>query len=156
MTYTANNDPAREFLDSVRYARLEYHRLSEKVKLLETQCEHITATLKATPGGGSADTEKIWAALADESGRLYRQLRAVLERTGEVEDFIEKLPDPRHRLILKLRYLDSMRWPEVNRHMSQGGVYYSDRQMFRLHGEALNSARALWAATHEEEDKNAE
>ena len=81
MPYSTNTkDPVREFLDSVRTARVEYNRLSEKIRGLEAQCMSVTATLSATPGGGGGgDAEKMWAALADESARLYPLLKAAME-----------------------------------------------------------------------------
>lgn len=150
MTYPTD-DPVREFLDSARFARAEFNRLSQRVKQLEAQCTSITAALSATPGGGGNDAERMWAALADESARLYPQLREAQEREHEVENFINKLEDPAHRLILKLRYLDTLSWPNVNRQLSCGGVFYSDRQIYRLHGDALAAARALWAQEREED-----
>ena len=112
MPYSTNTkDPVREFLDSVRAARVEYNRLSKKIRGLEAQCTSATATLSATPGGGGGgDAEKMWAALADESARLYPLLKAAMEQELRVENFIDRIPNDSYRLMLKLRYLDCLSW----------------------------------------------
>lgn len=155
MTYrTANADPTREFLNSVRYARIEYSRLSERIKALESRCMSITASMSAMPDGGGADAQALWAALADESAKLYPELRHAQEAEREVNEFINTLPNPAHRLVLKLRYVDVRGWEDVIQHLTQGGLAYSARQVYRIHGEALEVARALWNETHKEERDN--
>ena len=158
MSYRQNfsGDPVRDFLNSVRYTRIEYNRLSDRIKALETQCMSITATLSAVPGGGNADAERLWAALADESAKLYPKLREIQQCEREVEQFISKLPDSAHRIVLKLRYLDGLSWEHVIGQMTRGGLYYSDRQIYRIHGEALEVARRLWNETHFKEDNDNE
>lgn len=153
MPYSTNTkDPVREFLDSVRTARVEYNRLSEKIRGLEAQCMSVTATLSATPGGGGGgDAEKMWAALADESARLYPLLKAAMEQERRVENFIDRIPNDSYRLMLKLRYLDCLSWERVQELLSRSGVFYSDRHIYRLHGEALEAARRLWAQDNKEE-----
>ncbi len=155
MTYrTANTDPTREFLNSVRYARVEYSRLSERIKALESRCTSITASMSAMPNGGSADAQALWAALADESAKLYPELRRAQEAEREVNEFIDALPNPAHRLVLKLRYVDVRGWEDVIQHLTQGGLAYSARQVYRIHGEALEVARALWSETHKEDNND--
>ena len=155
MAYRMSNlDPVREFLNSVRYARIEYNRLSERIKALESRCMSITASLNSAPGGGNADAEELWAALADESAKLYPQLRQAREVEREVDRFIDTLPDPAHRLVLKLRYIDVLSWEDVIQRMTQGGLFYSARQVYRIHGEALEVARALWNETHKEKKED--
>lgn len=152
MTYRTNNsDPVREFLNSVRYARIEYNRLTGRIKALESRCMSITASMSAMPNGGCADAQALWAALADESAKLYPKLLYAQEVEREVDKFIDTLPDPAHRLVLKLRYIDVLGWESVIQRMKQGGLFYSDRQVYRIHGEALEAARALWSETHMED-----
>ncbi len=154
MTYrTANTDPTREFLNSVRYARVEYSRLSERIKALEQRCMSLTASLSGMPGG-DADAQAMWAALADESAKLYPQLRQAQEAEQEVDAFIDTLPNPSHRLVLKLRYVDVRGWEDVIQHLTRGGLAYSARQVYRIHGEALEVARALWSETHKEDNND--
>ena len=37
-----------------------------------------------------------------------------------------------------------MSWTEVENHLHRAGFYYEIRQVFRLHGAALEEARKLW------------
>ena len=80
--------------------------------------------------------EKMWAALADESARLYPLLKAAMEQERRVENFIDRIPHDSYRLMLKLRYLDCLSWERVQELLSRSGVFYSDRHIYRLHGEA--------------------
>ena len=145
-------DEVRKYLASVWVTRVEYNRLTEKIRTMETQAMNITATLSATPGGGDGDAQRLWTALADETAKLKDKLTAVLELEHEVEAFVDRIEDPMYRMILKLRYVDCLSWPHVLELLCRGGVYYSERQMFRLHGEALEQARRQWIIEHEDKE----
>ena len=146
-------DPVRKFLSSAWEARVEYNRLTEKIRTMEAQAMNTTATLSAAPGGGGiSDTQRLWAALADETAKLKDKLSAALEREHEVEAFVERIDDPMYRMILKLRYVDCLSWPRVMELLSRGGIYYSQRNITRLHGEALEQARRQWIIEHEDKE----
>ena len=151
MTYRMSNlDPVREFLNSVRYARIEYNRLSERIKALESRCMSITASLNSAPGGGNADAEELWAALSENTSEDRPEGKEGRSRWRPEHRKKDTLPDPAHRLVLKLRYIDVLSWEDVIQRMTQGGLFYSARQVYRIHGEALEVARALWNETHKE------
>lgn len=46
----ADYQSLRDFLGSVRHARLEQERLTERVLELEAQCTRLTAQMRQTPG----------------------------------------------------------------------------------------------------------
>jgi hypothetical protein len=37
-----------------------------------------------------------------------------------------------------------LRWPKIVEELKKVGIYYEERQVYRLHGDALNAARDLW------------
>lgn len=147
------HDPAREFLESVRDAKFVQRRCELKLEQLEAECTSITARLSAEPGGGKSDVHKDapLVALAQTRTDLKNAYMAVKQREKEVEDFINKLDDVRHRAVLSLHYVDLMKWPRVVDEMEKCGLYYSDRHIFRLHGDALQAARNLWDSLHPKE-----
>ena len=71
-------------------------------------------------------------------------------RKAEVDQFLRGLNDERHRAILKLRYVDSLRWSTVKKKLAKQGFYYEDRQMFRLHKDAVAEAQKLWSQRKKE------
>ena len=146
-------DPVREFLGSVKEARFNKNRCLTRIKTAEAECERVTAQISGAPGGGG-DLHKdgAWAALADLRSLLLSCYTDALTKEREVEEFITSIPTDTYRIILRLRYVDCLRWPIVLEHLEKRNLPMSDRQMFRLHGEALHEARKLWAELHPEED----
>lgn len=147
-----NYSSAREFLESVRHARIEQRRLQERIAELESRCEKITPTLDNLPGGGNADAQRMWSALADERSRLYALLAEELRATREVETFIGRLRRPMHRDVLALRYINQMTVPQMQEHLRNSGYERSQRQIERLLYWALLEAETLWLRDHPETD----
>ena len=90
------------------------------------------------------------AALTDLQDRLIAASNDWLRRVKDAEDFVDRIGNVEYRILLQLRYIDCNRWDDVQRIMERFGLYYSNRQMFRLHGNALQEARRLWNEESEE------
>lgn len=145
-------DPVRAFLGTVREARLEEARCRRKLQEIDAQCRSITPSLSGMPhGGGEAHKDGPWAALADQRDQYDRLLTAAVRQEVKVERFIARLDTDLYRIILKLRYVDLLDWPGIQQQMEEKNLCYCDRQIFRLHGEALQEARKIWAELHGEE-----
>lgn len=156
---TQREDPVRTFLDSVRTAQIEYAHAMRKLQQLTSQCESITPALTGMPrsgGGEGGGLAQLWASLADERSAAEGQILSAQRQKIAVEEFIAQLPSAEHRLLLNLRYLDLLDWPEVAKQAQQCGVYSSMRSLFRLHGAALKEARVLWAELHPGEEVESE
>ena len=125
---------AEDFLRSVKEARIEKRRCEFRLEELRSQCERMTAAYGPSTGGG---------------GELHKDA-LLIRRIAVVEDFIATLPDVRQRTILRLRYIDVLGWNSVREGLQEYGLYYEDRQMFRLHGAALAEARKRFPAYAEE------
>lgn len=146
-------DPMLDFLRSVTECRLEIKRLKSRVAELDSQSKKSTPSPGGTPGGGG-DThghESLWAALADARDRAEQVAVKREEQIKAVEVFISKIPDTRHRTILRLKYLKGLNWTRMQFALREEGVYYSDRHLRRMHGKALASARTVWDGLPEEE-----
>ena len=153
MQENKREDPVRAFLDSVREARFNEARCRRKLQEMDAQCRSMTAQMTGMPGGGSADPHKdgAWAALADQAALLQELYDQAVRRETDVERFISKLEKDTHRILLRLKYVDLLTWTCVQERMRENGIYYSERQIYRIHGEALQEARKLWSRLHPEE-----
>ena len=144
-------EPMREFLDSAKWARLKASRLRRKVAELTTQVEHMTANYSGMPKGSGGDATAAWTTLAQLRSDYEAEIVRAERVEKEVLDFISTLDRPVHREILALRYCENLSWPKVMEGMQAAGHYYSERQVYRLHGTALNEAREKWRTRNNEE-----
>lgn len=138
------NDECRAWLESYQELRSEADRQWRKHMRLRDQATQITARLSLVPGGGGGDKEKLLAALADAAEEALQKQQAALDRQQEIERFIDCIPTPVCRQILRLRYVDLCTWREVEKRLKKTGTYYEERQIFNLHGKALREARTIW------------
>lgn len=142
-------DPVKDFLRSVKDARFYQRRCELKLEQLDAQCTSVTAKLTGEPtGGGDVHKDGPLVSLAQARIDLRSAYLKAEQKEKEVEDFISLLPDVRHRAVLTLYYVTLLKWPRVVEEMEKCGLYYSERQVFRLHGDALQQARILWAEHH--------
>lgn len=134
-----------QFLEQVKEARFDLIRCLAKLEQAEALCEHITQQMSGAPGGGG-DRHKdgAWAALADQRRLLLTTYKRAVQTELEVETFIAGLPTALHRMVLKLHYVDLLRWPRVVETMERSGIPYSERQVYRLRDSALTEAQQLW------------
>lgn len=135
----------KDFLNSTWYARAEIERLSVRIKEMEAQAMKVTAQVTGMPRGGNADAQALWAKIVDDTDKLYAKQNYYYDHVKLVEQFIDSLSTDKHKEVLKLRYVNCMHWPEISRHLEHAGFYYEIRQVFRLHGAALEEARRIWA-----------
>lgn len=153
MTLHEQYPDARQFLESVRTSRAAAMRCARQARELRAQVENITAPLNGAPvSNGSKDVhgDARLAALTDLQDRLIAASNDWLRRVKDAEDFVDRIGNVEYRILLQLRYIDCNRWDDVQRIMERFGLYYSNRQMFRLHGNALQEARRLWNEESEE------
>ena len=144
-----SRDELKLWLSSVREKRFDYMAAVWKAEDLRRRCETVTAGWSTEPhGSGDMRRDGPLVALAAKEAELPGLYRAWEQRENEVGAFLDKLDSPAYRALLKLRYVDLLRWPVVQDRMEQLRLYYSERQIFNLHGQALNAARELWRREH--------
>ena len=147
------SDELRAFLGSVQDARFQYNRAVTREQELRERCEHITTSWSEAPGGGG-DVHKDGplVALAQAHAALKPLYLAWERAEDEVDRFLDGIQDTRYKAILKYRYVDLYTWPRVIKELEKSGIYYEERQVYRLHGKALNEARELWKKRQEENE----
>jgi len=140
----AVREDVRDFLSSAAEARLEYRRRRERADELERRSRWVTGIAGGQIHRGGRGPEALWAALADERERELAAAGEELERYRQVEELIGRLDKPIHRVVLRMRYLRYLTWRQVREQMEREGYRYEERQIFRLHTEAVKEARRLW------------
>lgn len=125
----------------------QYQAIKHELDQVSGQIEELEASLYSpraqqmdgmpfAPSGGSSDAREAILDKKAELLRHYQQLQADLDAERlAIERAIENL-EPMLRMLMRLRYLDGLRWEEVCTQMS-----YSWRQVHRLHKQALAKLR---------------
>lgn len=136
--------PMLTFLESARETALEslrhQRRLDELKKRLDSLKSHRSITAR-----------RLKSILEGEYKRELELIDRELDSYRRVERFIESLHDPIHRMILRRRYLEiGCSWSELRSRLAMDGLSYSQRQLSRMHTEALKAAWLLWQEEGEE------
>ena len=130
----------KEYLKSYRPLRLAILRLEDRIATEESQAERATSILTGMPrGGGGKFADELWAALADSKEIYQWKLKEALALQKEIEHFIGRVPGDINKLLLQLRYVDCLSWPEISDRMG-----YERTHIHRLHGAALEEARRVY------------
>ncbi len=140
----------RAMLDGVQEARRELERQRERVEELRGRCARMTARLDGMPRGGGQGPERLWAILADESELADRLEADALRRRREAERAIGRVKDPAGQAVLRLRYLEGLSWPVIQRELERRGLGRSIRGVYRLHSRALEE---VWSFGEKNEEQ---
>lgn len=146
-------DEVRLWLESYRELKDNVNRLSQKHARLLAQATRTTTQYRDMPGGGDGDKEKLLAALADDADELFTLMTRARERMRELEEFIDCIPTPICRIILRHRYIEGLSWVQMQFALQKSGYFYERTHIFRLHGDALKEARTLWRERKEESNE---
>lgn len=143
-------DRCREFLESYKGLVLEAKRLGLSARSLWEAATGVTSNLSGMPRS-NGDSESLKVALAQASQDTERRLAEALWKRHEVERFLDGIENDVYRNLLKMRYVDLLRWPDIVEAFEDSGIPYCDRNIFNLHGYALDAARELWKKNHPED-----
>ena len=123
------------WLSRYRRGRYELAALEEAREDKWERATATTASYSGSPVSGSSDFHKLDAvAISGELIELRcRELRGV---KGEILRAIQSLTDQDQRAVLIHRYINCREWPEIAEALN-----FSERHIFRLHGEALKKIR---------------
>ena len=127
----SGNAEKRELLNLYIESRDEIEELAERIIRLRARAEKITSTLSRTPGCGSSEliSDKVQRyiseALALEEA-YSRRIDQNLAMLGALESAIDRLPKPRYRQLMRMKYIDGASWEEIASAMN-----YSPRHLQR-------------------------
>ena len=137
---------ARMALEEIEEIRSQVARLRRGVERLQAKCTGTSRSYGYRTGGGDGrGPEATMSQLCDRRSELEAQERQLKEQEARISGWIDLLPRPRWRMVLRCRYLDGMELPEVAQELTRAtGREFSVHQVYRLHREALQAAEKLW------------
>lgn len=129
-------NPAKEFLG--RYTALNQRRdsLTRSIDAAvdrATKCTYTLNPIKVQGGGGAYDRMAEDIATKLDCVNLLTEARADAEKAlQQILDAIESVPDEVQKTLLTLRYVEGLKWEDVEHQ-----IHYEKTKVFELHGLAL-------------------
>lgn len=145
----------KEILQQYSALLKERDEISASIERLEKQIAKMSddGTVKDSVKGGYGGIQRfvIEGYPNDEISRrrgllrfrkeqLERLEKRILESINEIEVFLHEVDDSRIRLIIRLRYVNNLRWEEVARQMGGGNTEDTVKKMFYRYLERENSS----------------
>lgn len=134
--------------EKMEYLR-QYLRSKRAVENYALQIEELRAAQimpsKNTSGmptgkGGKTDLSDYISKLEKLEDKYNNAIKEYMSKCEKVIDSISNLKDEKQRMVLLLRYTQqNNQWEKVWQQMNELGEVYSLRQIFNIHGEALEN-----------------
>ena len=129
-------DKAKMYLNWAFYYKNKAEVLADKIEVLRSRAEKITASYQDAPVFGSFEdhrqsTMSEMVDLERERKKMYHQCLAKLD---EIRFAIGLVDKPIPRLVLELHYIEFMEFPEI-----AFKLHYTTRHITNLHGYALEN-----------------
>ncbi|MBP3634156.1 MAG: hypothetical protein J6J43_06255 [Oscillospiraceae bacterium] len=137
---------AKQALEAVEEARCQVGRLRRTVKLLQSKCTDVGVSRYGARAGSTMmlHPEK-WDALVEQQKLLEQEEEKLRKLEQQLESWIDLLPKPRWRMVLRCHYLDGMELSDVVGTLSRDtGREFTRDQVYKLHRGALKAAENLW------------
>lgn len=141
MTVTAKE--AKNYLQRYKAITFDIKRLQSELNEVRTAQEGLQAIQYSDmpkARGGSGDLSNFIARYERMFDSIQSKQKAKVAALEEVRQVVESVPDERQRLLLSLRYISFTRWEDIAEQMG-----YDVRWIYRLHGNALQSAALILA-----------
>lgn len=128
------NDDKKKKLKSYTHANEKISDLIDEIELLRSKALKVTPTLSDMPkGSGTSDKSGVIDKYLDMVGDLEHEIKRLYNVKREVEHLISTIDDWTVERIMRLRYIDNLRWEDICCR-----VNYSWRQVHYLHADGLN------------------
>ena len=116
----------------------------EQLRVLATSVS--SPNLSGMPSGGSRNTEPAFVRAIGKIIDLEKVIDAEIDRfvdlKKEIRTVINQVPDNSQKLVLKLRYIQFLKWESVAAEMD-----LSLKQVHRIHNEALKNVKLPFTET---------
>lgn len=129
------NQEKKEILQQYRLAEMEEQRLEHEIERWRSRAEKTTPGYSKAPSGGAdgRSMEHVLEHLGELAQELTQQRDKLIRLRREIGAAIDTVPDARLRELLRLRYIEGMKWGRLAIAMG-----YDDlRWIYRMHGRAL-------------------
>ena len=141
----ATQATARQALESIEEARSQVGRLRRSVNTLQNKCTGTVSRPGHAIGSRHSSHPELWDALADQRTLLEKKERQLQELEQKMDHWIDLLPRPRWRMVLRCHYLDGLELSEIAQELSRTtGREFTMHQVYRFHRMALDAADKLW------------
>jgi len=128
-------NPTIEYLGQVLRADHKLDALIERSQRYMDHATRATSRLTATRVSGTghrSNVEDAVLAMVDLSREIEREMSLFVEKVREIDAMIAKVPDDRHRDLLRWRYLNGWPWDRISE-----GLGCERRWTLAMHGRAL-------------------
>lgn len=128
------NDDKKKKLKSYIHANDKINDLIDEIELLRSKALKVTPTLSDMPkGSGSSDKSGVIDKYLDMVSDLEREIKRLYETKREVEYLISTVDDWTVERVMRLRYIDGMKWEDIC-----CKINYSWQGVHNLHNKGLN------------------
>lgn len=136
---------ARQALESIEEARSQVGRLRRSVKALQSKCTGSVSRPGSAIGSHHSTHPELWDLLADRKSLLQQKEQQLQQMEDQLDQWIDLLPRPRWRMVLRCHYLDGMELSDVAQELTRStGREFTAHQIYRFHRLALEAADKLW------------
>lgn len=126
----------KEFLQQYRDAEEAINGRLEEISRLRAMAMNVTQTLSKAPAHGH-ESDKI-ATIVSKIVDMEREVDGGIDRLQDMKKAvcaaIMAVPDTGQRTVLRMRYVNCLRWEEIAVRLN-----YTYRHVTRLHGQALKT-----------------
>lgn len=133
----SENEEKKRYLMSYRWAKKQEERILEEIQALRMDKMFPSAVNDGMPKGSEQRDLSDYAAKLDELIQELKEERLEkIKRLQSIERVIKEIDNEDAQTILRLRYIDGLRWKEVC-----VAINYEWAQMHRIHAKALREIK---------------
>lgn len=133
----SENEKKKRYLMSYRWAKKQEERILEEIRELRMDKMFPSAVNDGMPKGSEQRDLSDYAAKLDELIQELKEERLEkIKRLQSIERVIKELDNEDMQTILRLRYIDGLKWEEVC-----VAINYEWAQMHRIHARALRKIK---------------
>lgn len=126
---------AKSFLRRYERAKKRVEEIKKRLADLEAQSTNVTQAMEADRVQTSPQPDRIGRVVAmkvDLAADLVEAETDELDLMNQIYVVLNQLEDPDHQRLLRLRYIECLKWEDVADQM-----HYESRNIFYIHGRAL-------------------
>lgn len=130
------NDAKKEYLKQYCDVLNEINCMESELATWYAKLEKVTASYSGMPHG-SETSDKMTGPVAkilELKNKINDTIDLHIDMKRKIENAIAKVPSAKLRVLLRYRYIDGLRWEQVERKMG-----YEHSQIVRLHNEAMSA-----------------
>lgn len=131
---------AKHFLNQVYRIEERIDGLMKQMERYQDMATHITSKWGDGIHSGDAHSqvEQAVVKIVELEQEINTEIDQLIQVKRQVKKVVKQVDDPQQKMLLELRYFQYLRFPDIASRMN-----YSERQLLRLHGDALKSVARI-------------